>query len=705
MKKHIGTLLVWSMILMTLMTFTFTVEAQSLGWKATNLDKWQFTKEGSNNWSEVILPHSCNAIDGHSAAYYRGKTSYKKTLTLQAEQLKHPLFLLFCGAAQSSEVTINGKKVAAHQGGYTPFVVPLKDVKVGANEITVMCDNAENLRLIPVSSDFNKNNGLHNPVYLLEMNDVYASPESYGMYRMHVTTPNVSATEATTEVATLLKNASVKSSKLKLTLTLTDKKGVVCYKNAKDVVIASGDSLNYKQTFTLKNPHLWNGTIDPYLYTVQISIADASGKTLDKVNTKVGYRFYKMDRDKGFFLNGHSYPLRGAAMHQDMDLRASAVLKANTDQDYAIVKELGANFLRLAHYPHNDYEYQKCDEMGIIVQTEIPWVNNCGVRAEQVYFDNIHEQMKEMITNLYNHPSIVFWGMWNELDSWGNTDKLQGKADFPRVVSETAKLYDYAKSLDPNRMVGLSDDSNYERDGYTSLKADYYSENRYNGWYYGKFAEFGRDMLNIHKKMGICNVSEYGCGINPFCHITDTAQMNNKDGKKHFEEYGNLYHESYVRQIQKMPFLNFTSLWVMFDFPVANREEGYMDSNDGIHFTANDARKYTNDKGIVTRDRKIKKDVFYLYKSLWNHKITTVYITGRRMTQRASENPIDIKVYSNAQSLTLYQNGKAIQTMKGSDEETGIIWNFKPVKMQTSNDTFKVVANNGTSDQVTFKKI
>ena len=523
MKKRIINLLRWSALCLAVVSLPFTADAQLLGGKVTKLDKWQFAKEGSNNWTEVTVPHSCNAIDGHSASYYRGKAYYKTVLNMQAEQLKHPIFLVFYGAAQAAEVTVNGKLLASHKGGYTPFSILLKNtLKVGANELLVMCDNKEDVTLIPVSSDFNKNNGLHNPVYLLEMNDVYASPTSFGLYRMHVSTPKVSALEAFTDVEAVVENSSDKGRKVKITLTLTDKKGRISYRNSKDYAIAAGAALNYKQSFNLKNPHLWNGTIDPYLYKAQIVIADPSGKTLDKVNTEVGYRFYKMDRDKGFFLNGHSYPLRGAAIHQDWNLRASALENTNIDTDYAIIKELGANFLRFAHYPHNDYEYRKCDEMGIIVQTEIPWVNVCGVNAQQDYFDNIHQQMNEMITNLYNHPSIVFWGMWNELDSWGNNDKLQGKADFARVVSETAKLYNYAKSLDPHRYVGLSDCSVFERAGYDKLKADYYSENRYNGWYYGTFDGFTKDMQGIHDKMGICNVSEYGCGINPFCHTSDT---------------------------------------------------------------------------------------------------------------------------------------------------------------------------------------
>ena len=681
--------------------------APILGAKVTNLVNWQFAKQAPEMWTNVTVPHSCNAIDGHSSSYFRGKTYYRYVLKLTSEQIQHPLFLLFEGAAQAATVSVNGTQICAHKGGYTPFVIALKDkVKAGDNELLVSCDNHEDVELIPVSSDFNKNNGLHNPVYLLEMNDIYASPVEYGIYRMHVTTPSVSNDKAQTTVNTLIKNASTAPQTFNVLLTLTDRNGKICFRSNEKKTLKGGGNLSYQKDFTLRKPHLWNGTSDPYLYKMSIRISDQKGNPIDETSTNVGYRFYRMDADKGFFLNGHPYPLRGVAMHQDWDGSASAVSYAQFDQDYSIIKELGANFLRLAHYPHNDYALSKCDELGIIVQTEVPWVNNCGVKATTAYFDNIHQQMKEMITNLYNHPAIAFWGMWNELDTWGNNDKLQGRLDCAKVTGETAKLYDYAKSLDPHRFVGMSDCSSFKNEGYAKLKGDYFSENRYNGWYYSKMDEFSGAMKAIHQQMGVVNVSEYGLGINPFCHSLEPEKTTKKGtgGSRHDEEYGNIFHESYVRQIMKMPFLNFTSLWVMFDFPVANRMEGYMDTDDGVNFTESEARKFMNDKGLVTRDRKTKKDVFYLYKSLWNNNVQTVYITSRRFSKRPADAPLYIKVYSNAKKLTLYQNGTAVETMNGSGEETGVIWKFKPLKFLSDNDTFKVVSEEGTSDEISLQR-
>lgn len=693
-------------LILLLSSRPFTASAQLTGTKTINLSEWLFAKSPSAQGERIIIPHSCNASDGQTATYYRGKTYYTRELLLNATQVQHQLFLLFEGAAQKATVSVNGKQVACHRGGYTPFIVPLQGiVQSGKNELSVICDNSEDVNLIPVSSDFNKNNGLHNAVQLLCMNDVYASPYCYGMYRMHVSTPQVSEAKALTQIETMIVNASAKSRNINIKLTLNDKRGKVCYRQTDTKKIEAGDSLRWAPRFVLQHPHLWNGIDDPYLYTAKISISDESGHLLDRMEAEVGYRFYRMDAEKGFFLNGHSYPLRGVSEHQDWDRMASAVDNAHVDTDYEIIKELGTNFIRLAHYPHHDYELHKCDELGIIVQTEIPWVNVCGVNAQQSYFDNIQQQMHEMIVNQYNHPSIVFWGLWNELDGWGNTDKLQGKADMERIVAETNKLYKQAKVLDPYRFVGVSDCSCFKAKGYDQLKLDYYSENRYNGWYYQKFEDFTREMTDIHQRMGITNVSEYGCGINPCCHTYDKSLIALKKNAFHYEDYGNLLHESHVRQIQKMPFLNFTSLWIMFDFPVASRMEGYMVSSDGVHVAEDSTYFFLNDKGLVSRNRRIKKDVFYLYKSLWNKKQTTVYITQRRQTVQPSDSLFDIKVYSNAKSLTLYQNDRKVCTMNSSGEETGVIWIFKNLKLEKAQDSFRVVASDGTSDTISFKSL
>ena len=656
----------------------------------TALVEWEFSKNGTD-WERVTVPHSYNAVDGRSARYYRGPATYRRTIDIRDPE--RPAYLLFEGAAQKATVRVNGREACVHKGGNTAFAVNLKGLLVrGENVVEVVCDNTEDIDMIPVSSDFNKNGGLHNPAWLyVPAGDVYFDPVEFGPYRLHVTQENVSEASA---------NVTVKATvhgKADVALKVRDASGKIVYKNTKNDVSGA-----YEHVFTLANPHLWNGVEDPYLYTVELSAGD------DDVMTEIGFRYYSIDREKGFSLNGKPYPLRGVSMHQDMDGKATALTYEDYDRDYETVRELGCNFLRLAHYPHNDYAFRLCDRMGIIVQTEIPWVNICGVRASEVYFENIHSQMAEMIRNLYNHPSIVFWGMWNELDSWGNRENYQGTLDARRVVDETARLYSYAKSLDPTRFVGLTDDSVFERDFYTQLRADYYSENRYFGWYYtpGDFSGVTESMTWIRDNMGPANLSEYGVGINPYCHTWDEGAIRRYwEDDKHMEEYGNLSHESHAQQIARMPWLNFTSLWILFDFPVADRHEGYMDSDDGINFTENPDRMYMNDKGLITRDRATKKDVFYLYKAWWNNREETVYIAGRRLTARPADEPFTLTVYSNAPSLKLLKDGEEVSALVNSGEDTGVIWKFPDLMVAPEGSVFTVVSPSGKTDSVTFRAL
>ena len=659
----------------------------------SELKDWQFSRDGEQ-WEAVTVPHSYNALDGPTQNYYRGKARYRREVSFPSGK---NAFLLFEGAAQAAEVYLDGTLLMAHKGGYTPFVVPLPH----SGQVEVVCDNTEDIELIPVSSDFNKNGGLHNPVRLLVYGDVFFSPEEYGPYRLHVVQKEVSDNKVVAEVRARVRNTGP-ATKDNVLVTMKDAAGKVVAKETVGIDPQSGADQEILATLALDNPHLWNGVLDPYLYTVEIQV----GK--DVARTEVGFRYFSVDKDKGFSLNGKPYPLRGVSMHQDLFGKASALTKEDYERDYEIVKEIGCNFLRLAHYPHNDEAFRLCDRMGIIVQTEIPWVNICGERASDAYFENIHQQMREMVTGLYNHPSICFWGMWNELDSWGNRPNFQGRLDTDRVVAETARLYDYTKSLDPTRLVGLTDDSVFQRDRYTELKADYFSENRYHGWYYnyGDFSGITEDMTYIRDTMGPANISEYGVGINPYCETWDeSAVRRDRTDSLHFEAYGNRSHEAHAQQIAQMPWLNFTSLWILFDFPVANRREGFMDSEDGVHFVENPARKYTNDKGLITRDRQTKKDVFYLYKAWWNHDVKTVYITERRLRYRPAGQQFTLTVYSNAPSLALYRDGEKVAELSASGEPTGVIWKFPDVTMGSGETTFKVVSPDGTADEVVWKTL
>ena len=653
---------------------------------------WSFSKDRVN-WEDVTVPHSYNNIDGQSKSYYRGEAYYRTSLP--ACSGKGARYLVFEGVGQSAHVIADGDTLCYHSGAYTPFYVDI----TGKNykQIEVSCENTQNLDRIPLTSDFNKNGGIHYPAWVLDCPDLHFTPRMHGFYRLHVSPLSVTDDLAKAQARTMVRNVSAKPKKTVVEWALLDAEGKAVLSHKEKVAVPAGSEKELVWDFSLTDPHLWNGLADPYLYTVAVT----AGK--DRAETEVGFRYFRVDPKAGFFLNGKSYPLRGVAMHQDLVGKATAMDKADIDRDMEIVREIGCNFLRLAHYPHNDYTFRLCDRMGIVVQTEIPWVNNCGTEMSEAYVQNIYDQMTEMVTSLYNHPSIIFWGMWNELDKWGHTRyNVQGLLDERRVADETARLYDFTKALDPYRLVGLTDDSVYENDHYSELKADFYSENRYHGWYYnyGKFDKMSAAMKKINEKMGVTNLSEYGPGVNPYCHTWKAEDIKrDKTDSLHFEEYGNRFHESHAAQIAESPYLNFTSLWVLFDFPVAEREEGIVDSDNGVDFVVNPERKYLNDKGIVTRDRKLFKDVFYLYKSWWNKEVETVYITARRLKYRPADQEFEMTVYSNAPSLNIYCNGIQVAEASETEEPTSVVWKFN-VKMGIGPTVFKAVSPSGTSDEI-----
>ncbi len=634
--------------------------------------------------NEVELPYSVNAIDGHSASYARGTFSFTTNVKVKETQ---PTYLWFQHADQSADIYVNNTKVETHWGGYNAFFTDITEaITPGTNNIRVTLNNTSRNILAPYAGDFNFNATL-GEVKLIS-SPVVPTPD-YGYDGFHITS-TVTAEEATITVKTSVPTEA----------TLT------CF--------IKGDNCTYSETqtdtgeitfeTTIPNPHLWNGILDPYLYDVTLTIAkdDVVYHTFKR---GYGLRFfeYVVDNDapenSRFMLNGSPYLLRGVCMHSDLEGKANALTAADIDNDFEILKELGCNFVRLAHYPHPKEVYDRCDKMGIIVQTEVPWVNKAESTLPNDYYTHLEGQYRDMVNQHYNHPSILFWGLSNETTT---DDKDFAKGKINGYIS-------LIKDLDSSRMVGyvmshsVEDPSGY----YNDPDADWFGCNIYVGWYLDPNSNnptsrlntrLGNILTRLHKPLAF---SEYGCGGTQSCHsddfMTTTTRGNNP---RHDIEYQMWLHEGHIAAIKNHPQLLFTSQWQLFDIAVKNRQEGYKVCLDGGEETVfdNDEFKRLNNKGLVERDHKTKKDPFYLYKAWWNQTDKFVHICGK--DYKKSTNRV-IKCYTNdGSTLTLYVNDVEIQTVTVENNiATFTARNFNPgdvirVNGDSSNDTFTMTNYN-----------
>ena len=656
----------------------------------TPLTTWNFYKTNSAEAVAVTLPHTCNGVDGESANYYRGTATYTRSLNLTATQANNTSYLCFSKAGQKCTVKVNGHTLPIHYGGYTPFVFDVSNyLNVGDNTITVICDNSLDWDLAPISGDFIFCNGLYDNVYLVNCANLYFDTEKYGMDRLHITQSEVSEASAKVLIEASVKNSGNNISSGTIVYEIKDMDGTVVFSDTENISIDGKSSYDFAKNITLQNPTLWDGFVNPYLYTITVTLK-FNDNVIDACSHKLGLRYYELSGNNGFKLNGKQYLLRGFAMHQDYENVGSAATNELIDKDLQIVIESGANMLRLAHYPHNDYIYQRCDELGIIVQTEIPWVNHCGVNATTAYFNNIKNNMKEMIINYYNHPSIIFFGMSNELGGshLSGVTNQQGDYDYDNALIKTRELYNYAKALTSQHLIGIvAHDPTFK---YVRSKIadwsflDWVGLNIYKGWYGGNFTDFTTMVNEYHNSYPNLCICEYGAGANTDSHseTPETTTNTGSGGMRHDEEYQNLFHESYLSQIDQKPGLIFTTAWCLFDFAVSGRNEGGL--------------PYINDKGLVTRDRTVKKDAFYLYKSYFSD-VPTVYITSRRFNQRATDS-IKIKVYSNCDTLKLYQNGNLIQKLTAASS-LDCVWEFDRVNFVNRVDEFTV---KGTKNNIEY---
>ena len=612
---------------------------------------WSFTLADKDT-VKLDIPHTWNALDGQDGGndYYRGKGVYEKTFDMpEFDKEAEEVYLEFQGVNSSSEVYVNDEKVASHEGGYSTFRVNVTEHLQEKNTLKVVADNSVNDRIYPQKADFTFYGGIYRDVNLMVVNKKHFELEYYGTPGIKVT-PKPDGTKGIVEVAAYSKADGVKAR-----FTVTDMEG-------REVVQAvSGD---LKTTLTIENVHLWHGVEDPYLYTMTAELLDGETVT-DSISTRFGVRSFYVDPQKGFFLNGKPFPLHGVSRHQDFKAIGNAISKEHHDNDMKMIREMGCNTVRLAHYQHDQYFYDLCDEYGMVVWAEIPYISEHMPNGRE----NTIEQMKELIIQNYNHPCIVTWGVSNEITI--STKDTKDMLDNHHVLN------DLCHKMDPTRVTTLACYAMCNPFSKVVHITDIVSYNLYLGWYVPGF--FLNDvflkLFHLRYPKRCIGYSEYGAEGMPNLHSEHPRRGD------HTEEYQAVYHEYMLKCFERHPFMWATHVWNMFDFAADARDQG---GEPGM-----------NHKGLVTFDRKIKKDSFYLYQAYWTDK-PMIHICSKRFEERGVEKTT-IKVYSNQPEVTLYQNGKRLGTKRGEK-----VFTFD-VKLETENQIEAVAGE--VKDTAHFRKL
>ena len=583
-------------------------------------DNWLFSKEAKSiphvmphDWEKVNLPHTWNGTDGQDGGndYYRGTCYYVKQLSLADFGDEDEYYLQFDAVNSSAKVYFNGELIAQHDGGYSAFRAKLGNIQE-SNLLVVAADNSPNDYVYPQTADFTFYGGIYRSVKLIGVSKSHFDLDYFGAPGISVT-PKVTGTGADVDAVAYVatdENASVR-------FEILDK----------DEVIASAEvSGDYHANMHIDAVHLWNGVKDPYLYTLR-AILLVNGEEVDCVSCRFGCRSFKIDPNKGFILNGREYPLRGVSRHQDRPQIGNALLPQHHKEDIDLICEMGANTIRLAHYQHAQEFYDLCDERGLVVWAEIPYISNHLPNARA----NTLSQMKELIYQNYNHPSIVVWGLSNEITMGGKST--------PDMISNHKELNELAHSIDSTRLTTMATVTMCQPDDEINAISDVLSYNHYFGWYGGNVHMYGPWFDNFHKKFPnkAIGISEYGCEALNW-HTSEPEQGD------YTEEYQAYYHEELIKQISKRPYLWATHVWNMFDFAADARAEG---GENGMNHT-----------GLVTFDRKYKKDSFYAYKA-WLSDEPLVHICGKRYVDRV-EPVTKVTVYSNQPQVELFVNGESL---------------------------------------------
>ncbi|WP_239060723.1 glycoside hydrolase family 2 protein [Bacteroides sp. 519] len=641
-------------------------------------DNWSFRfshQVQKNSWKRVDLPHTWNAQDALTGKqdYKRGIGNYLKKLFVKPEWEGKRLFLRFEGANAVTNVFINGKHIGEHRGGYAAFIFELTDkVKYNAeNEILIRVNNAEQLDIMPLVGDFNFYGGIYRDVHLLITDPVCISPLDYASSGVYLIQEKVTDKQATVRAKINLTNSTATKQKVDVRVQILNDE-VVAQKQSKTITLKENTDIQEELSFTIDNPRLWNGQEDPFMYWALVDITQ-NGKVIDSVIQPLGLRYYHTDPDKGFFLNGKHLQLHGVCRHQDRAEVGNALRQCHHEEDTQLMLEMGVNAVRLAHYPQATAMYNLMDKYGFVIWAEIPFIGPGGY-ADKGFVDqpsfraNGKEQLKELIRQNYNHPSICFWGLFNELKEVGDNP-----------LEYIKELNELAKAEDPTRPTTSATNINAE----INFVTEHIAWNRYDGWYGSTPATLARFLDATHTKHPELRIgiSEYGAGASIY-HQQDSLVQTVPTAWWHPENWQTFYHIENWKIINERPFVWGSFVWNMFDFGAAHRTEG---DRPGI-----------NDKGLVTFDRKVRKDAFYFYKANWNKKEPVLHLAEKRVVNRYKPQQT-FMAFTNQQEVELFVN-KVSMGKKQPNNYGMVVW--EGIRLKDGKNQVEVISNNDLTDSV-----
>ncbi len=613
-----------------------------------------FAKQGEA-LAKIALPHTWNNLDGQDGGndYWRGIGTYVIDLPDPAQGKKQ--YIELQGANHVATVYCNGRELGTHRGGFSTFRFDLTNAMLPTgNKLTVTVTNAKS-SIYPQAADFTFFGGLYRDVSFIEVSPAHFDLLKTGTNAVFVTPRG--------------------NGKTRIDLFPVGAEGCTVCVKLRDVagaVVAEGTALAEEHTvikLDVKDPHLWNGLEDPYCYTCEATL-EKDGETQDQVTVTYGYRSFHVDPETGFWLNGKSVPLRGVSRHQDRQDKGWAVSKEDHAEDVALIKEIGANTIRLAHYQHDQYFYDLCDKTGFVLWAEIPFITQY-IPGKEAY-DNTISQMTELVAQNYNHPAICFWGISNEITIGAESEPL---------YKNLTDLNALCKRMDPSRLTTMANVTMVPMNSEHLYITDVLSYNNYFGWYVGEVSENGPWMdrfhaLNPDRCLGI---SEYGAENILKWH---TAYPDNHD---YTEEYASFYHHEMLKAFATRPYLWSTHAWNCFDFAADARNEGGIQGR--------------NNKGLITYDRKTKKDAFYIYKAYWN-KEPMIHLCGERFVDRAPGER-NVTVFTNCDAVTLVLNGKEI----GAKEAVDHACVFENVPLEMGENTLVAKSGDVVSNTIKLKGV